>query len=161
MKVRDNRYSKKRKSIVYCEEFSSDSLSMWIDNQLFYVRVGINNTNLYFLKKEKTKKTLNVSQDNKSFYATHAKVLSGLILVLFYLLVANLYLLSLIININSSITVAKSFNSYITLCNQIITICISITTSILANQVLLKTGDIEMNSRPKKSSAIKCSVIAT
>ena len=50
--------------------------------------------------------------------------------------------------------VAKSFNSCIALCNYIITICISIT-SILTTQVLLKSGDIEINIGPKKSSTIK------
>ena len=51
--------------------------------------------------------------------------------------------------------VAKSFNSCITLCNNyIITICISIT-SILTTQALLKSGDIETNPGPKKSSAIR------
>ena len=50
--------------------------------------------------------------------------------------------------------VVKSFNSCITLCNYIITICISIT-SILTTQVLLKSGDSETNSGPKRSSAIR------
>ena len=50
--------------------------------------------------------------------------------------------------------VAKSFNSCITLCNDIITICISIT-SILTAQVLLKSGNIETNPGPKQSSAIR------
>ena len=44
-----------------------------------------------------------------------AKVLSCLILVLFYLFIANIYLLSLKINIDSSVIVAKSFNSSIAL----------------------------------------------
>ena len=48
----------------------------------------------------------------------------------------------------------KSFNPCIALCNYIITICISIT-SILTTQVLLKSGEIETNPRPKKPSAIK------
>ena len=64
------------------------------------------------------------------------KVLSCLILVIFCLLVVNIYLRSLKIHISSSITVAKSFNSCIGLCNYIITICASIT-SILKTQVLL------------------------
>ena len=50
--------------------------------------------------------------------------------------------------------VAKSFNACITLCNYIITICINIT-SILTTQVLLKSGDIQTNPGPKKSSAIR------
>ena len=50
--------------------------------------------------------------------------------------------------------VAKSFNSFIALCNYIITICISIT-SILSTQVLLISGDIETKPGPKKSSVIK------
>ena len=49
--------------------------------------------------------------------------------------------------------VLKSFNSSIALCNLVITICISITI-ILAAQVLIKSGDIEINLGPKKSSAI-------
>ena len=45
---------------------------------------------------------------------------------------------------------------YIALCNYIITICISITSilTIQVLQVLLKSGDIETNLGPKKSSAI-------
>ena len=82
------------------------------------------------------------------------KVLSCLILVVFRLLVVNIYLPSLKINLSSSVMVAKSFNSCIALCNYIITICISIT-SILTTQALLKFSDIETNSGPKKSSAIK------
>ena len=50
--------------------------------------------------------------------------------------------------------IQKSFNSCVALCYYIITICISIT-SILTTQVLLKSGDIETNPGPKKSSAIK------
>ena len=100
------------------------------------------------------KKTLNVSQNNKSFYATYARVLSCLILVIFYLLVVNIYLCSLKINISSSIIVEKSFNSCIALCTYIITSCISIT-SILKTQLLLISGDIETNPGPKKSSATK------
>ena len=69
-------------------------------------------------------------------------------------LIVNAYLHSLKINISSSILVAKSFDSCISLCNYIITICISIT-SILTTQVLPMSGDIEINSGPKKSSAIK------
>ena len=122
---------------------------MPIDNQIFCARVKIYNTGLYFQKK-----TLNVSQSKKCFYATHAKVLSCLMFVLFFLLIVNMYVLSLKINIGSSIMVAKSFNSCITLCNYIITICISIT-SILTAQVLLKSGNIETNPGPKKSSAIR------
>ena len=49
---------------------------------------------------------------------------------------------------------AKSFNPCIAPRNYIITIYISIT-SILTTQVLLKSGDIETNPGPKKSSAIK------
>ena len=49
---------------------------------------------------------------------------------------------------------AKSFNPYIAPCNYITTIYISIN-SILTIQVLLKSGDIETNTGPKKSSAIK------
>ena len=122
---------------------------MPIDNQLFPARAGIYNTGLSFLKK-----ILNVSQNNKYFYITPAKVLYCLILVMFCLLVANIYLSSLKINISSPIMVAKSFNSCIALCNYIITIYISIG-SILLTQVLLKSGDIETNPGPKKSSAIK------
>ena len=48
--------------------------------------------------------------------------------------------------------VLKSLNSFIALRNYIITICINIT-STLKTQVLLKSGDIETNPRPKKSSA--------
>ena len=72
----------------------------------------------------------------------------------FFLLIVNMYLLSLKINISSSTMVAKSFNSCITLCNYIITICISIT-SILTTQVLLESGDIQTYQGPKKSSAIR------
>ena len=97
------------------------------------------------------KKTLNVSQNNKCFYATYAKVLASLILVVFCLLVVNIYLRSLKINISSSIIVAKSFNSCIALCNYTITICISIT-SILTTQVLLISDDIETNPGHKKIS---------
>ena len=50
--------------------------------------------------------------------------------------------------------VAKSFNSFIALCNYIILICISIT-SILSTQILLISGDIETKPGPKKSSVIK------
>ena len=72
---------------------------MPIDNQLFQARVGlIYSTDLYFLKK-----TPNVSQNNKCFYVTHAKVLSYLMLVLLYLVVVDMYLLSLKIDISSSI----------------------------------------------------------
>ena len=49
---------------------------------------------------------------------------------------------------------AKSFNPCIAPCNYVITIYISIT-SILITQLLLKSGDIETNPGPKKSSAIK------
>ena len=94
---------------------------------------------------------------NIYFYATHAKVLSCLMLVLFYLLLVNMYLLSLKINISYSTMVVKSFNSSIALGNYIITICISIT-GILATQVLLKSSIIEINRGPKNhllsSSAI-------
>ena len=75
-------------------------------------------------------------------------------LVLFCLLFVNIYLRSLKINISLSMMVAKSFNSCIDLCYSIITICVSII-SILITQVLLKSGDIEIDSGPKKSSAIK------
>ena len=85
---------------------------------------------------------------NIYFYATHAKVLSCLMLVLFYLLLVNVYLLSLKINISYSTMVAKSFNSSIALGSYIITICISIT-GILATQVLLKSSIIELNRGPK------------
>ena len=122
---------------------------MPIDNQLFCTRVRIYHTSLPFLKK-----TPNVYQNNKCFYATHAKVLSCLILVIFCLLVVNIYLRSLKINISSSIMIAKSFNSCIGLRNYIITICNSIT-SILKTQVLLISGDIETNPGPKILSAIK------
>ena len=97
---------------------------------------------------------LNLSQNNKCFYATHARILSCLILVNFCLSVVNVYLRSLKINISSFIMVAKSFNSCIGLCNYIITICISIT-SILKTHVLLIPGVIDTNPGPKKSSAIK------
>ena len=50
--------------------------------------------------------------------------------------------------------VAKSFNSFVALCNLIITICFSIN-SILTIQVLLKSGDIKINPGPKVSSAIE------
>ena len=50
--------------------------------------------------------------------------------------------------------IEKSFNSCIGLCNFISTICIIIT-SILATQVLLKSGDIEINPGTKRSSTIK------
>ena len=50
--------------------------------------------------------------------------------------------------------VAKSFNSRIVLCSYIATICVSIT-SIMTTELLLKSGDIEINPGPKKSSAIK------
>ena len=49
---------------------------------------------------------------------------------------------------------AKSFNPCIAPCNYIITTYISIT-NILTTQLLLKSGDIETNPGPKKSSAIK------
>ena len=100
------------------------------------------------------KKTLNVSQNSKCSYTTHGKVLSCLILVIFCFLIVNIYLRSLKINISSSIMVAKSFNSFIALCNYIILICISIT-SILSTQILLISGDIETKPGPKKSSVIK------
>ena len=119
-------------TFIYCEEFSSNSLSMPIIN--CRTRVGICNTGLPFLKKK-----LNVSQSNKCFYVTHAKVYSCLMLVMFYLLLVNMYLLSLKININFAIMVAKSFNSCIVLSNYIITICISIT-SILITKILTKSG---------------------
>ena len=63
------------------------------------------------------KEALNVSQNNKDFYGTYAKVLSCLMLVLFYLSVVNMYLLSLEFNISSSIMIVKSFNSFIVLFN--------------------------------------------
>ena len=88
-------------------------------------------------------KTLNVSRNDKHFYAAHAKVLSCLILGIFCLLVVNICLRSLRINISSSILVPKSFNSCIALCNYIIT-------SIVTTQVLLIFGDIETNPGPKK-----------
>ena len=123
---------------------------MPIDNQLFRARVGlIYSTDLYFLKK-----TPNVPQNSKCFYVTHPKVLSYLMLVLLYLVVVNMYLLSLKIGLSSSIMVAKSFNSRIVLCNYIATICISIA-SIMTTELLLKSGDTEINPGPKKSSAIK------
>ena len=50
--------------------------------------------------------------------------------------------------------VAKSFNPCIAPCNYIITICISIA-SILTTQGQLKSGDMETNPGPKKSSVIK------
>ena len=81
------------------------------------------------------------------FLCTHAKVLSCLILVMFGLLVINIY--SLIINRSSSITVVKLFNSCIALCNFIIAICIS-TSSILTTKALVKSCDIEINPEPKK-----------
>ena len=111
---------------------------MPIDNQLFCARARIYNTGLPFLKQ-----TLNVSQN-----------VSMLLLVLLCLLVANRYLRSLKINISSSVMIGKSFNSCIDLCNYLVTICISIT-SILTNQVLLKSGDIETNPGTKRSSTIK------
>ena len=117
---------------------------MLIDNQLFRARVGICNTDLSFLEK-----MLIVSQNNKFFYITHAKVLSCLILVMVCLLVVNIYLSFLKINISSPIMLAKSFNPCIAPCNYIITIYISIT-SILTTQVLLKSGDIETNPGRKK-----------
>ena len=116
---------------------------------MFRARVGIYNTGLSFLKK-----TLNISQNSKCFYATHAKVMPCLILVLICLLVVNIYLRSLKIKISSFKMIAKSFNSCIALCNYIIAICISVT-SILTIWLLLKSGDIKTNSWPKKSSAIK------
>ena len=128
-----------------------DSLLMHIDNQLFRARLRIYNTGLSFLEK-----TLNVSQNNKCLYATHAKVLSFLILVLLCFLVVSINLRSLNINISYTIMVTKAFSSYIALCNSIVTICISMT-SILTTQVLIKSGDTEANPGPKKSSVIKFS----
>ena len=74
--------------------------------------------------------------------------------MLICLLVVNIYLLSLKINISSSITFERSSKSCIALCNHITTICFSIT-SILKIPVVLKSGDIEINSGPKISSNIK------
>ena len=82
----------------YCQEFSSDSVSMPIDNKFFRARVGIYKNGLSFLRT-----TLNASQNNKRLYTTRANVLPDLILVLFCLLVVNVYLRSLKINISSSI----------------------------------------------------------
>ena len=128
-----------------------DSLLLQIDNPLFRARLRIYNTGLSFLEK-----TQNVSQNNKCLYATHAKVLSCLILVLVCFLVVSIYLRSLNINISYTIMVAKAFSSCIALCNYIVTICISMT-SILTTQVLVKSGDTEANPGPKKSSIIKSS----
>ena len=114
---------------------TDDSLLLQIDNQLFRARLRIYNTGLSFLEK-----TQNVSQNNKCLYATHAKVLSCLILVLVCFLVVSIYLRSLNINISYTIMVAKAFSSCIALCNYIVTICISMT-SILTTQVLVKSGD--------------------
>ena len=123
-----------------------DSLLLQIDNQLFRARLRIYNTGLSFLEK-----TLNVSQNNKCLYATHAKVLSFLILVLLCFLVVSINLRSLNINISYTIMVTKAFSSYIALCNFISM------TSILTTQVLIKSGDTEANPGPKKSSVIKFS----
>ena len=128
-----------------------DSLLLQIDNQLFRARLRIYNTGLSFLEK-----THNVSQNNKCLYATHAKVLSCLILVLVCFLVVSIYLRSLNINISYTIMAAKTFSSCIALCNYIVTICISMT-SILTTQVLVKSGDTEANPGPKKLSIIKFS----
>ena len=87
-------------------------------------------------------------QGETHYYITHAKVLSCLILLMFCLLVVNIYLSFLKIKINSPIMLAKSFNPCIAPCNCIIAIYISIT-SILTTQVLLKSGDIETNPGPK------------
>ena len=123
-----------------------DSLLLQIDNQLFRARLRIYNTGLSFLEK-----TQNVSQNNKCLYATHAKVLSFLILVLLCFLVVSINLRSLNINISYTIMVTKAFSSYIALCNFISM------TSILTTQVLIKSGDTEANPGPKKSSVIKFS----
>ena len=100
------------------------------------------------------KKTLNIFPNNKCFYATHVRVLSCIILLLFCLLEVNINLLSLKINASFSIMVTKSSNSCIALCNYIITIYVRIT-SILTTQVLLKYGDIEINLGSKKLFSIK------
>ena len=128
------------------------SLSMQKDNSLFYTRVRIDNTGL--VSSEKKPKTLHVSQNNKCFYGTHAMGLHCLMLILFHFSVPNIYLLSLKLDISSSIMIGKSFSSYIALYNYIIAICTD-NTSILKNQLVLKSNDIQINAGPKKSSAIK------
>ena len=110
-------------------------------------------TPVWFPRK-KNPKTLHVSQNNKCFYGTHAMGLHCLMLILFHFSVPNIYLLSLKLDISSSIMIGKSFSSYIALCNYIIAICTD-NTSILKTQLVLKSNDIQINAGPKKSSAIK------
>ena len=79
---------------------------------------------------------------------------SWLMLVLQYLLVVNVHKSSLKINKSFYMMLAKSFNLYIVRYNYMITIGIS-KSSILTTQVLLKSGDKEINPGPKRSSAVR------